>query len=565
MYACFQIEVTVNNHLFSDSITLHWHGMHQTHNVWMDGVPHVTQCPIQPGSTFTYRIIADPPGTHWYHSHLSFQRLDGLFGMLIIHEQDKPPIEPFFTMSVMDWQHHPADTLRVDSPFHAGPTQGAGNHFLNPRPLPNAETARYSFANQLDAVFRFHSILINGRGRQNDLTEKWPLEVFVVNAGDKYRFRVVHTGIDSAMKISVDKHMLTIVASDVYDFEPIVVESLWLLVSEAMDFEITADQHVDQYWIRVETIGTQPSPGPFQTDGVINEGRAILRYATGPADGDPTSEPNPCTQINPCKVFNCPFKLYPQGYNRTCIHMDEARSVVPQSKLNDVYKLDQKTVDEEIFLNLNLGFGPSINHFSFRDPRVPLFKRKGVVDQLTPCDTAQCAGIGCACTHIIDLPQNKVVQIVLTGYEPSFKPNAFIHPVHLHGFTFAVLKMGYAPTDPITGLPSPSGNADVQCRDPLCRGTQWTNGSAELNLQNPPLKSAIIVPTQGYTVIRINTSNRGYWLLHCHHLLHAHSMALILRVGEAPAAPRHFPMCEHFSFGSADKFQKYLNKEAKKD
>ena len=34
----------------------------------MDGARDVTQAPIMPGQSFTYRFAAYPPGTHYYHS-----------------------------------------------------------------------------------------------------------------------------------------------------------------------------------------------------------------------------------------------------------------------------------------------------------------------------------------------------------------------------------------------------------------------------------------------------------------------------------------------------------------
>ncbi|KAJ7328201.1 hypothetical protein OS493_025078 [Desmophyllum pertusum] len=64
-----EVAIKVVNELEKEGLTIHWHGIHMRNNVWMDGVPYVTQCPILPKQSFTYRFIADPPGTHWYHSH----------------------------------------------------------------------------------------------------------------------------------------------------------------------------------------------------------------------------------------------------------------------------------------------------------------------------------------------------------------------------------------------------------------------------------------------------------------------------------------------------------------
>ena len=80
--------------LHEEGTSIHWHGMLQKSNTsikggpvgpWFDGVPSVGQCPIAPGSNFTYRFLANPYGTSWYHSHYSAQYADGLFGAMIIH------------------------------------------------------------------------------------------------------------------------------------------------------------------------------------------------------------------------------------------------------------------------------------------------------------------------------------------------------------------------------------------------------------------------------------------------------------------------------------------------
>ena len=66
--------VEVVNLLEREVLSFHWHGIHMLYNVWMDGVPYLTQCPIHTRQSFTYTFLADPPGTHFYHSHVDLQR-----------------------------------------------------------------------------------------------------------------------------------------------------------------------------------------------------------------------------------------------------------------------------------------------------------------------------------------------------------------------------------------------------------------------------------------------------------------------------------------------------------
>lgn len=75
--------VHVVNHL-SFGITIHWHGIDVPNS--QDGVAGLTQNAIQPGQSFTYRFVANEPGTYWYHSH-QFSQAEtdgGLFGALIV-------------------------------------------------------------------------------------------------------------------------------------------------------------------------------------------------------------------------------------------------------------------------------------------------------------------------------------------------------------------------------------------------------------------------------------------------------------------------------------------------
>uniref|UniRef100_A0A913YNU6 Plastocyanin-like domain-containing protein n=1 Tax=Exaiptasia diaphana TaxID=2652724 RepID=A0A913YNU6_EXADI len=111
-----EVVVTVINNLLKEDTSIHWHGVHMRQHPWMDGVPFVTQCPIPTKQSFQYRFIADPPGTHWYHSHLRMQRADGLFGALIIHRS--LPSAPYYVMTFNDWFRHHSTDIELSNPFN---------------------------------------------------------------------------------------------------------------------------------------------------------------------------------------------------------------------------------------------------------------------------------------------------------------------------------------------------------------------------------------------------------------------------------------------------------------
>ncbi len=64
--------------------TIHWHGI-RIENAF-DGVPGLTQDPIQPGETFQYRIRFPDAGIYWYHPHHreDIQQDLGLYGNMMV-------------------------------------------------------------------------------------------------------------------------------------------------------------------------------------------------------------------------------------------------------------------------------------------------------------------------------------------------------------------------------------------------------------------------------------------------------------------------------------------------
>ena len=71
-----------------ESTGVHFHGQRIPNA--MDGVPHITQEPIQPGASFTYEFVARTPGSHMYHSHhnATDQVGRGLLGAFIVQPRN---------------------------------------------------------------------------------------------------------------------------------------------------------------------------------------------------------------------------------------------------------------------------------------------------------------------------------------------------------------------------------------------------------------------------------------------------------------------------------------------
>ncbi|KAL6217727.1 hypothetical protein ACLB2K_010944 [Fragaria x ananassa] len=65
-------------------LTIHWHGIMQLRSPWSDGPEYITQCPIQPGTNFTYDVLlSTEEGTVWWHAHSDWTRAS-VHGAIVI-------------------------------------------------------------------------------------------------------------------------------------------------------------------------------------------------------------------------------------------------------------------------------------------------------------------------------------------------------------------------------------------------------------------------------------------------------------------------------------------------
>lgn len=111
------VEVVVRNEL-DEPTSIHWHGLHVPND--QDGVAGVTQPPIAPGETFTYRFIAPHAGTFMYHAHgdRSREQIDkGLYAPFIIDPQGPDPIaaDEEYVLALQGWMVGSGGAEGVDS------------------------------------------------------------------------------------------------------------------------------------------------------------------------------------------------------------------------------------------------------------------------------------------------------------------------------------------------------------------------------------------------------------------------------------------------------------------
>ena len=85
-----ELRVRLINEL-SEPTSIHWHGVRVPNA--MDGVPGLTQAPVEPGASFEHVFRATEAGTFWYHASSPAHVGRGLHGALIIDETETVDVD----------------------------------------------------------------------------------------------------------------------------------------------------------------------------------------------------------------------------------------------------------------------------------------------------------------------------------------------------------------------------------------------------------------------------------------------------------------------------------------
>ncbi|KAI6649453.1 Laccase-4-like [Oopsacas minuta] len=573
----------------------------------MDGVGEITQCPIEPATTFTHAFITTVPGSYWYHSHTGTQRADGIFGGLVVRENGDSTTQArnaFESYGIGTFLDYPDRHTIVVSDWFEGTSLndfvqfegGLGFHPSIPiQDVPTRNDPTFEETQYYDggggAIIPFYSALINGLGKHESVAYVASrLSEFRVEQGNMYRFRLVGAQSEILLRFSIDGHNLTTIATDAYFIEPIEdVNYIILHSGERYDFLLNANAVIGNYIMRLETMEADANcfnDAPFASLNHYTE--AILHYETAEYDnGIPStayqaiSESSPqrdCTVGPRCRAVNCPFENFHPSYGIDCINVGSFQLLIdtPPSELPEAYASDPSQL---FFLNFNFegpSFQASINGRSFVLPPYPpqtndlLFNEySDVCNNFADCSIHPSDQFSCDCTHVLTFDFNKTVQIVVSAVGEFLSA----HPLHIHGHTYHVVKVGY-PTYYENNGYAAVPNPDIDCgQGPQqttqarscgaynfsCTNPSWSEPSPILTINSKtPRKDVIIVPTGGYVVVNLISDNPGWWFAHCHIEPHQlNGMALV--INEAPGyqnpAPEELVNCQDYIFNSEEFYE----------
>ena len=101
------VRIRFTNDLPTEHSSIHWHGIRVPNA--MDGVPYITQKPVEPGSGYVYEFTPPDAGTFFFHPHCNEagQVGQGLAGLFIVDGDATAPFDDDIILAAKDWRLAP--------------------------------------------------------------------------------------------------------------------------------------------------------------------------------------------------------------------------------------------------------------------------------------------------------------------------------------------------------------------------------------------------------------------------------------------------------------------------
>lgn len=211
--------------------------IHQKHTGLMDGVSGITQCPIVPGGTFTYRWKASTYGTSWYHGHHALQYGGGLWGPLVIYGPSHVDFDvDLGPMTLSDYYHMPYEEIAMDAISTS----------------TNLTIFAPASDNQLmNGMNSFNCSLAPANSTCSDNMPKASLRF---ESGKTHKIRLINTSVEAMQIFSIDSHKLVVVTTDFVPVQPYEAEYVILGAGMRADVLVKADANpAESYYMRMGT------------------------------------------------------------------------------------------------------------------------------------------------------------------------------------------------------------------------------------------------------------------------------------------------------------------------
>lgn len=538
------LRVKVTN-MFHESMTsVHWHGVHCSNNAWQDGTPGITDCGIRPRETRRYEFVIGQIGTFWYHAHSGAQYADGLQGPLIVDPIGEDPIKTAFPyveeypVLLQDWLHESWEDVMTGAfgPFEAYEGYKAFYPFPPASLLINghgkfdcnlSRTVTYEFCESERAqdaqCTPLRPSYLGACGESSVPEPKFTC------SGKYVRLRIINGSGNMPLRFWVDHHKMLIVAVDgmnVYADVSKMERTILISVGQRVDVIVPCDasDKTKRYKMYVTVA---PAFMPRQFKGFPN----ITSWGTLGYGSSSSSFPVAVPQLAE------PFAVDDPWFGDLDLDMQLRSMSHPPS---DTVEWSEPAV-ERLYLEAEGKWDEGlpgtpleywlVNGKSWVPPPEPYLQtwhQRGVLPSSAPGGHMPYQE-----SIVQKLRLGSVYEVVMVNLSPQQ------HPWHLHGYAVDIIDAGFFN----------NGN----------RVTSFDKGMFEkkfaLSSRARVLtrRDSWLVPTFGYTTIRLKAINPGPWLFHCHVEWHMMmGMALLYSVEpyeSMVSPPRDLPVCSE-TYGS---------------
>lgn len=463
-------EIHVHNEL-KESTSLHWHGLILPNKE--DGVPYLTQMPIEPGTTHIYRFPIVQNGTHWYHSHSGLQEQIGMYGSMILNKkQDDPTFRkgiddlPTVPVIISEWtDYNPNNVHRMLHnatdwfAIRKGSTQSYAEAIKEGHLTTKVKNEfKRMLAMDVSDVY-YDRFFLNGKV-ENQLSQ--------FKAGDKVRLRISNAGASTYFWLNYGGGNFQVVANDGNDVEPVEVDRFIIAVSETYDIVVTVPEKNKSF--------------AFQATSEDRINHSLLYIGEG--EKQPMAPLPRLKYFEGMKMMNSMMKmngdLDDMGMNMSLNQMDMNVVMYPeitgpsnaQVKENSANQYNSNALSDIVTLNYSMLKSPHNTSLPKDAPVKELkFELTGNMNRYV---WSMDNKVVSEADKILIKKGENVRMIIYNG-------SMMRHPMHLHGHDFRVL-----------------------------------NGQGE----NAPLKNIIDIMPMETDTLEFNANMEGDWFFHCHILYH---------------------------------------------
>ena len=272
-----EVVVTVSNRL-DHPTSVHWHGIALRND--MDGAAPATPN-IDAGQDFTYRFSVPNSGTYWAHPHTGLDADMGLYLPVIVDDPTEGNYDAEWIVVLDDWTDGVGKSPRQlyneltspnkppmsDMPGAAGMTPATPtSSTTSATGVPQASVGKSDLLGGDSGDIAYPYYLINGRIPTAPTT-------FNAKPGQRIRIRFINTGSDTAFRVALAGHSMTVTHTDGFPVAPTQVDALLIGMAERYDVIVTAADGIFPLVARAEgknalargllstASGSQPDPG----------------------------------------------------------------------------------------------------------------------------------------------------------------------------------------------------------------------------------------------------------------------------------------------------------------